>query len=90
MNILTAGLTFDAFFQLLEYKSFTYSYLLADPDTKEAILIDPVIETVPRDTKIVKDLGLNLKYASNLTILVIQIYSYIFNPRYSFGYHVYK
>ena len=66
MNILTAGLTFDAFFQLLEYKSFTYSYLLADPDTKEAILIDPVIETVPRDTKIVKDLGLNLKYASNL------------------------
>ncbi|XP_022319983.2 persulfide dioxygenase ETHE1, mitochondrial-like [Crassostrea virginica] len=53
------------FRQLLEYKSFTYSYLLADPDTKEAILIDPVIETVPRDTKIVKDLGLNLKYAIN-------------------------
>lgn len=53
------------FRQLLEYKSFTYSYLVADPDTKEAILIDPVIETVPRDSKIVKDLGLNLKYAIN-------------------------
>lgn len=56
-----------AYFQLLEYKSFTYSYLVADPDTKEAILIDPVIETVPRDSKIVKDLGLNLKYASKPT-----------------------
>ncbi|XP_061185363.1 persulfide dioxygenase ETHE1, mitochondrial-like [Saccostrea echinata] len=53
------------FRQLLEYKSFTYTYLLADPDTKEAILIDPVIDTVARDTKLVKDLGLNLKYAVN-------------------------
>lgn len=53
------------FRQLLEYKSFTYTYLVADPDTREAILIDPVIETVPRDSKIVKDLGLNLKYAIN-------------------------
>lgn len=56
-----------AYFQLLEYKSFTYTYLVADPDTREAILIDPVIETVPRDSKIVKDLGLNLKYASKST-----------------------
>lgn len=53
------------FRQLLEYKSFTYTYLLADPDTKEAILIDPVIDTVARDTKLVKDLGLTLKYAVN-------------------------
>lgn len=59
-------------FQLLEYKSFTYSYLVADPDTKEAILIDPVIETVPRDSKIVKDLGLNLKYASKPTFKSIK------------------
>lgn len=61
-----------AYFQLLEYKSFTYSYLVADPDTKEAILIDPVIETVPRDSKIVKDLGLNLKYASKPTFKSIK------------------
>ncbi|XP_062580950.1 persulfide dioxygenase ETHE1, mitochondrial-like [Saccostrea cucullata] len=53
------------FRQFLEYKSFTYTYLLADPDTKEAILIDPVIDTVARDTKLVKDLGLTLKYAVN-------------------------
>ena len=47
----------------MEYKSFTYTYILADPDTKEAIIIDPVVEMVDRDLKIIKDLGLNLKYA---------------------------
>ncbi|KAH3702547.1 hypothetical protein DPMN_077571 [Dreissena polymorpha] len=57
------SLEFKSFtFQLLEYKSFTYTYLLADPDTKEAILIDPVLETVDRDVKIVKDMGLKLLY----------------------------
>ena len=50
-------------FQLLEYKSFTYSYLLADPKSKEAIIIDPVIEMVDRDVRIINDLGLKLKYA---------------------------
>jgi glyoxylase-like metal-dependent hydrolase (beta-lactamase superfamily II) len=40
-----------------------YTYILADPDTKEAIIIDPVIEMVDRDLNIIKDLGLNLKYA---------------------------
>ena len=52
--------------QLLEYKSFTYTYLLADPDSKEAILIDPVIETAARDAKLVKDLGLKLMYGGRL------------------------
>ncbi|KAL3884289.1 hypothetical protein ACJMK2_024437 [Sinanodonta woodiana] len=53
------------FRQLLEYKSFTYTYLLADPQTKEAILIDPVYETAERDVKLVHDLGLNLVYGVN-------------------------
>lgn len=53
------------FRQLLEYKSFTYTYLLADPISKEAILIDPVLETVDRDVKLVKDMGLNLVYGVN-------------------------
>lgn len=53
------------FRQLLEYKSFTYTYLLADPETKEAILIDPVLETVDRDVKLVGDMGLTLKYGVN-------------------------
>ena len=34
--------------QLFEAESFTYSYLLACMETKEAILIDPVLETVDR------------------------------------------
>lgn len=53
------------FRQLIEYKSFTYTYLLADLQTKEAILIDPVIETVDRDAKLITDLGLKLKYGVN-------------------------
>lgn len=61
-----AGKGHDIIFrQLLEYKSFTYTYLLADPDSKEAILIDPVIETAARDAKLVKDLGLKLMYGVN-------------------------
>ena len=50
------------FFQLLEYKSFTYTYLLADPESREAILIDPVIETAERDAKLIKDMDLKLVY----------------------------
>lgn len=61
-----AGKGHDIIFrQLLEYKSFTYTYLLADPDSKEAILIDPVIETAERDAKLVKDMGLKLVYGVN-------------------------
>lgn len=52
------------YLQLLEYKSFTYTYLLADPVSKEAVLIDPVVETADRDVKLVTDLGLTLVYGS--------------------------
>jgi sulfur dioxygenase len=45
--------------------SCTYTYLLADAETKGAILIDPVIEKAERDLQLVDDLGLNLKYAGN-------------------------
>jgi sulfur dioxygenase len=50
------------FHQLFEKETSTYTYLLADPETKEAVLIDPVIEMVSRDLKLLEDLGLNLKY----------------------------
>lgn len=50
------------FQQLFEAKSFTYTYLLADSETKEAVLIDSVLETVDRDLKLIEELGLNLKY----------------------------
>ncbi|XP_062319490.1 persulfide dioxygenase ETHE1, mitochondrial-like [Osmerus eperlanus] len=53
------------FRQLFESVSSTYTYLLADTDNKEAILIDPVLETVGRDLKLIDELGLNLKLAVN-------------------------
>ncbi|XP_043972359.1 persulfide dioxygenase ETHE1, mitochondrial [Gambusia affinis] len=53
------------FRQLFESESSTYTYLLADKNTKEAVIIDPVKETLDRDLKFVKELGLNLKIAVN-------------------------
>ena len=50
------------FYQLFEHESSTYTYLIADPVTKEAALIDSVIETVDRDLKLIEELGLKLKY----------------------------
>lgn len=50
------------FYQLFEIESSTYTYLLADQDTKEAILIDPVLETIDRDLKLISELGLKLTY----------------------------
>ncbi|KAM6994286.1 persulfide dioxygenase ETHE1, mitochondrial [Tautogolabrus adspersus] len=53
------------FRQLFEKESSTYTYLLADADSKEAILIDPVLETIDRDLKLIHELGLHLKVAVN-------------------------
>jgi sulfur dioxygenase len=50
------------FYQLFECESSTYTYLIADPITKEAALIDTVLETVERDLKLVEELDLKLKY----------------------------
>ena len=49
------------FYQLFEPQSSTYTYLLADAAKKVAILIDPVLETVSRDLKLLTELGLELK-----------------------------
>lgn len=50
------------FRQLFEAESSTYTYLLADEKTKEAILIDPVIETLERDKNLLIELDFDLKY----------------------------
>ncbi len=50
------------FHQLFEKESSSYTYLLADPLTREAIIIDPVLETVDRDLKLLEELDLNLLY----------------------------
>ena len=49
--------------QLFDQDSWTYSYLLADPDSGEAILIDSVLEQVDRDAQLIAELGLTLVYA---------------------------
>ncbi|KAH8875912.1 Persulfide dioxygenase ETHE1 isoform 3 [Schistosoma japonicum] len=48
------------FRQLFEKVSSTYTYLLADARTKDAIIIDPVLETVERDRKLISQLNLKL------------------------------
>jgi len=51
--------------QLFDKESSTYTYLLMDTSTREAVLIDPVIDLAERDAKLVKELELNLKYVIN-------------------------
>lgn len=53
------------FRQLLDYKSFTYTYLLADAKSMEGVIIDPVLDNVDRDLKIIDDLGVKLLIAMN-------------------------
>lgn len=50
------------FRQLFDQKSSTYTYLIADTNTQEAILVDPVLEQVERDHKLLQELGLTLRY----------------------------
>ncbi len=56
---MAEGLVFQ---QLFEKESSTYTYLLADAASKEAVLIDSVIETVDRDLSLISELGFKLKY----------------------------
>jgi glyoxylase-like metal-dependent hydrolase (beta-lactamase superfamily II)/rhodanese-related sulfurtransferase len=51
------------FRQLFDYDTWTYTYLLWDQDTKEAVIIDPVREQYLRDLEAVTDLQLKLLYA---------------------------
>jgi len=50
------------FRQLFDSKSSTYTYLLGDPDTRQALLIDPVFEQYQRDAALLRELGLKLEY----------------------------
>lgn len=50
------------FQQLFEKGSSTYTYLLGDTSTREAIFIDSVLETVDRDLKLVQELNLKLQF----------------------------
>lgn len=51
------------FRQLFDLASSTYTYLLADEETREAVIIDPVVEQIDRDAGLIAELGLTLLYA---------------------------
>ena len=49
--------------QLFDRDTWTYTYLIADPDTKEAAIIDAVKEQFDRDAQLIEELGFKLKYS---------------------------
>ncbi len=48
--------------QLFDYETWTYTYLIWDETTKEAAVIDSVLEQVNRDMQHITELGLTVKY----------------------------
>lgn len=48
------------FRQLFDQQSSTYTYLVADPGAREAVLIDPVFEQARRDRALIEELGMKL------------------------------
>ena len=46
--------------QLFDYDTWTYTYLLWCEETKKCLLIDPVLEQVDRDLKLIEKLQLTL------------------------------
>jgi glyoxylase-like metal-dependent hydrolase (beta-lactamase superfamily II)/rhodanese-related sulfurtransferase len=50
------------FRQLFDPQSSTYTYLLADESSRQALLVDPVFEQARRDAALVEELGLKLAF----------------------------
>lgn len=50
------------FRQLLDEKTWTYSYIIGDLSSKQAVIIDPVSDKVDRDMKLLQELNLSLTY----------------------------
>jgi len=49
--------------QLFDPASSSYTYILADEATREALIIDPVDDQLPRDLAVLREQGLNLVWA---------------------------
>ena len=47
---------------LFEKETSTLTYLLFNKNSKDAVIIDPVVETLQRDSRLIDELGLNLKW----------------------------
>ncbi len=50
------------FYQLFDAESSTFTYLLGDEATREAVIIDAVAEQIDRDLQLIGELGLRLHY----------------------------
>jgi glyoxylase-like metal-dependent hydrolase (beta-lactamase superfamily II) len=48
------------FRQLFDEKTWTYTYIVGDAESKQAVIIDPVRDQVDRDTRLLSELGLTL------------------------------
>jgi glyoxylase-like metal-dependent hydrolase (beta-lactamase superfamily II) len=62
MHPLGKGADPMIFRQLFEPESSTYTYLIGCETTRDAALIDPVLETADRDLGLINELGLTLRY----------------------------
>ena len=51
------------FRQLVDADTSTYTYLIGDPWSREAVIVDPVRENLQRDLAFVAELGLTLVYS---------------------------
>jgi glyoxylase-like metal-dependent hydrolase (beta-lactamase superfamily II)/rhodanese-related sulfurtransferase len=49
--------------QLFDSHSSTYTYVVYDPDSLDAVIIDPVDDQIERDQKIIQDKGLKVNWA---------------------------
>ena len=49
--------------QLFDHQTYTYTYLLADTNTREALLIDPIIDHLDSYIRLLTELNLELKMA---------------------------
>ena len=49
------------FRQLFDRDTWTYTYMLFDPETLEGVIIDPVKEKFERDLQLLEELGIELK-----------------------------
>ena len=47
---------------LFSAESATWSYILADRNSREGVIIDPVLEEKERDLRLLEEIGINLKY----------------------------
>ena len=48
--------------QLFEPETSSFTYILADAETREAVIIDPVLDMHDRDLRLINELKLDLLY----------------------------